>query len=285
MRRINDPHAMLPLVVQQYTRATEEDPSFALAWAALGSAHTRIYWYGIDRTNTRRALADAAIGRAFELVPSLPEARLARAEYLWQALGDHQGALTELTVAERALPNDPNFYRLRALVQMHMGDWDLSIADYDKALELDPRNVVSLRAQSQALTFKRDYLDVERSIERILDIAPDDGTAQVDLVHLGLYAHGHPRSHAATRRRPHRQPIPVRWRRRTCAGLPPSSIAITRERREFWTRRARILFSTGICAIPSRRSRCSMRERTSWPETARKPCASCNSRGARSSSN
>jgi DNA-binding winged helix-turn-helix (wHTH) protein/TolB-like protein len=190
LRRINEPHRMLPLVVQQYTRATEEDPSFALAWAALGRAHALSYWYGIDRTSARRDMADAAIRRAFELVPSLPEARLARAEYLWQTVGDHEGALNELAVAERALPNESSLYLLRAAVEMHMGDWDRAIADFDRALELDPRNVVYLRSQSHALMFQRDYPNVERKLERILEIAPDDGTAQVDLVHLELYAHG-----------------------------------------------------------------------------------------------
>ena len=189
-RRINEPQRMFPLAVQQYTRATEQDPSFALAWARLGIAHMGVYGYGIDRAPSRLALAEQAIRRAFDLVPGLPEAHLAKATYLSRGLADNHGALAEYAIAERLIPQDADLYFLRASVHSRLGEWDLSITDNEKALALDPRNVVYLRQQAQTYMFKRDYTRVEQDLGRILEIAPDDGTAHVDLAHLALYRGG-----------------------------------------------------------------------------------------------
>jgi DNA-binding winged helix-turn-helix (wHTH) protein/tetratricopeptide (TPR) repeat protein len=189
-RRNNDPHKMLRLIVQQYTRATEEDPGFALAWARLAIAHTGLYFRSIDRTPARLALADAALRVAFELAPALPEAHLAKAAFLGRGLGDYAGALAELVVAEPGLREDPDFYYLRAGLYMHLGEWERSLADHDSMLQLDPRNVVYLRQRSQVEISMHDYEAAERTLDRILELAPDDGTAYVDRVFLALYAHG-----------------------------------------------------------------------------------------------
>jgi TolB-like protein len=189
-RRLNEPQKILPLLVQQYSRATEEDPRFALAWARLGMAHAAVYWYGMDRAPERVQRADSAIRTALALAPALPEAHVAKADFLWRVRGDYQGALAEISVAERDIPQEPNLQFLRASLYMRRGEWDLAIAGLDKALEFDPRNVVYLRQQSTSYMLKRDHAGVERNLARILEIAPDDGTAYVDRAHLGLYAHG-----------------------------------------------------------------------------------------------
>jgi DNA-binding winged helix-turn-helix (wHTH) protein/TolB-like protein/Flp pilus assembly protein TadD len=188
--RRNDPINRLPVIVQQYTRATEEDPGFALAWARLGIAHAGMHFRGLDRTPARLALADAAIRKAFELAPALPEAHLARAALLGRGHGDFRGALAELVLAAPGLRQDPEFYFLRAGLYMHAGEWELSLVDHGTLLELDPRNVVYLRQRSLVETFKRDYAAVTRTLERVLELAPDDGTAHADQAFLALHAYG-----------------------------------------------------------------------------------------------
>jgi tetratricopeptide (TPR) repeat protein len=153
-------------------------------------AHVGLYWYGIDRTPERAQLADAAIGTALALAPALPEGHVAKAALLWRVRDDDQGALAEISIAEAAIPQDAELQFLRASLYMSRGKWDLAITGLENALESDPRNVVYLRMQSSGYMFKRDHAGVERNLARILDIAPDDGTAYVDRAHLGLYAYG-----------------------------------------------------------------------------------------------
>jgi tetratricopeptide (TPR) repeat protein len=190
LKRDNDPNHVLPVIVQQYTRATEEDPDFALAWARLAIAHTALHFRGIDRTSERLALADAAVSRALELAPALPEAHLARAAFLGRGLGDYDGALAELAAAEPEMRQDAEFYYLRAGLYMHKGEVQLAIADHDKLLELDPRNVVYLRQRYNVEHARRDYAAAERTLNRIIELAPDEGTAYVDQVALALCADG-----------------------------------------------------------------------------------------------
>jgi tetratricopeptide (TPR) repeat protein len=98
--------------------------------------------------------------------------------------------LAELAIAEPGLRQDPEFYFLRAGLYRRVRELERALADHVKMLELDPGNVVYLRQRSQVEISMRDYAAVERTLDRIIDLAPDDGTAYVDRVFLDLYAHG-----------------------------------------------------------------------------------------------
>ena len=67
-----DDRVYMPRAVEYFEQAVAQDPDFALAWAGLSGAHTRMYWYDLDRTPERRARALAAVERAFELSPVCP---------------------------------------------------------------------------------------------------------------------------------------------------------------------------------------------------------------------
>ena len=71
----------LELAKQQFEKAIEEDPKFALAWAALSRTHTLLYWFAVDKiTGQHLEKARDAAATAFELVPKLPEAHQAMGE-------------------------------------------------------------------------------------------------------------------------------------------------------------------------------------------------------------
>ena len=189
-RRSNNRLEDLPYALQLYERATAEDPEFALAWARLGVAHTGLYFYAIDRTPARLELAEKAIQKAFDLVPDLPEAHLARANYLNRGPGKYDEALAEFDLAEKFIRNDPDLYFFRASVHRRLGDWERSIKDHDRALELDPLNVVYLRQQHVNYLNVRDYARAEQYLDRVLEIAPDDATTYVDKAFLALFRDG-----------------------------------------------------------------------------------------------
>jgi DNA-binding winged helix-turn-helix (wHTH) protein/Flp pilus assembly protein TadD len=181
----------LPREVRLYGCAVDEDPSFALAWALLSRAHLGMYWFGLDQTPGRLALAKAAIDRAFALDPELPEGHLYLANYLYRGQHDYEAALSEFAVAERLLPENAEVYFLRASLYRRLGKLDLSIRDREKAIELDPTNIVYLREQHHSYLFQRDYERADALLDRILDrFRDDDGPTYVEKALLALYRNG-----------------------------------------------------------------------------------------------
>jgi hypothetical protein len=59
---------------------------------------------------------EAAVQAATRLRPDAAETHLARAQYLYYGLRDYAGALAELEIARRALPNDPRLFELTGYI-------------------------------------------------------------------------------------------------------------------------------------------------------------------------
>ena len=76
----------LRTTVSFFEEAVNYDPDFALAYAALSVVHSRIYFFGYDRTDERLAKARAAADKALSLQPDLPDAKLALAYYYYLSL-------------------------------------------------------------------------------------------------------------------------------------------------------------------------------------------------------
>ncbi|MFL2545847.1 MAG: winged helix-turn-helix domain-containing protein [Candidatus Rariloculaceae bacterium] len=167
----------MPLAVQMYESAVEEDPEFALAWAALSRANSQMYLSRANRTAARLDGIRVAAEKAFELDPGLPEAHLAMGSYYSEGLGEHASALQKLAIAEQLLPDSANIYQLRAFVQRRMGAWEESLQSMERAIELEPRNVERLVNQAISYHFLERYELSDALIDRALDIEPDSTSA------------------------------------------------------------------------------------------------------------
>jgi len=178
-----------PLAVQQFQRAVEEDPDFALAFARLSTAHNHIYHQSIDRTEARLSKVLSTARRALELEPGLPEAHVALVFY-HLLLGDLEAALGELAVAEQGMPGDLQLIATRALLYREQGQWQQALAGYDRANELDPRSEFLLFQQGNNYLALRDYAQAERYLDRALDIAPDYAVAYVVRTQIPLFRDG-----------------------------------------------------------------------------------------------
>lgn len=178
------------LAAQQYQRAVDEDPEFALAWAGLSRAHSGVYFFRVDPTESRRALARDAVERAFQLAPDLPEAHLAMGFYHYHGYLDYERALQEVAIAEAGMPGDPQIFLARAFIYRRMGQIEQSVASMDRALELDPRNIEQLLTQAGSYTRLRDYDGAQLYVERAREFAPDSADAFVGEAMLPLYRDG-----------------------------------------------------------------------------------------------
>jgi TolB-like protein/Flp pilus assembly protein TadD len=172
--------------VDLLNQAVARDPSFFEAYCQLAYANDNLYFLGNDHTPARLALAEAAIQSAFRLRPDAGEAHLARAENLYRGYLDLDGALAELDIARKTLPNDSRVPELTGYIIRRQGKQEESIKNLLRALELDPRNFFILEQIALSYQNLRRYPEMVAMLDRGLTIKPGDveiGTtrASVDL--------------------------------------------------------------------------------------------------------
>ena len=118
--------------VELLEKATQHDPNFALAYCALAKAQ-------LDVDNFE--LAKKAAETALRLRPDLAEVHLALARYYWLAPdSNYDRARDELAIVRRTLPNNAEALLIDATIGRRQNRWDASLANLQKASELDPSN-------------------------------------------------------------------------------------------------------------------------------------------------
>ena len=164
--------------------AVARDPSFFRAYCQLAFVHDSLYFYGFDRTPARLALAEAALETASRLRPDAGETHLARAWNLYWGHLDYDGALAELEVAHRTLPDNPRILSLTGSVQRRQGHWEESTRTFERTANLDPRNFGVLQnIEGNYATLGR-YAEQQVWLDRILALEPDDAVTKVILAEV-----------------------------------------------------------------------------------------------------
>jgi serine/threonine protein kinase/tetratricopeptide (TPR) repeat protein len=162
-------------------QAVARDPLFFHAYCQLAHAHGLLYFFGLDHTPARLASMEAAVQAAFRLRPDAGEAHLARAENLYFGYLDYEGALAELELARRSLPNNSLVFAVQGYIQRRQGRWDESTRNLERAIELDPRNFFLLQQIALSYGVLRRYADEISVLRRALAIEPDDVNTKVAL--------------------------------------------------------------------------------------------------------
>lgn len=171
--------ANLLQAVDLLNQAVSRDPSFLLAYCLLASTHDLLYFLGDDHTTERLALAEAALQKAFRLRPDAGEAHLARAENLYRGYLDYDGALAELEIARKTLPNNPHVFELIGYITRRQGKEEEGLHILERALELDPRNLSTMQQIALSYGTLRRYPEDAAILDRALSILPDDAEIQV----------------------------------------------------------------------------------------------------------
>ena len=171
---------------QLLAEAVARDPTFLGAYCQLAEVHDVLYFFGLDRTPQRLALAEEAVNAAFKLKPDSGEAHLAKARHLYQGYLAYDAALDELAIAREKLPNYPGVFTLGGYIYRRQGKWDESAVQFENALSLDPRNIYTLQQISISCNLVRRYADAANALDRALKIAPTSiemrlARAEVDL--------------------------------------------------------------------------------------------------------
>jgi serine/threonine protein kinase/tetratricopeptide (TPR) repeat protein len=178
------------IAIEMYEKAVELDQTFALAYANLSQAHSRMYWYYYDRTDERLNKAKEAVDRALELKPDLPEAHLALGFYYYHGRRDYDRALEQFAIAQKDQPNNSDLLAAIGYVQRRQGKFEQAVTNLKKAAELDPRS--NKMAAELAFTYEviRKYPEAEYYFDRAISLAPDWPVAYSGKAWLYIYSEG-----------------------------------------------------------------------------------------------
>jgi len=158
-----------------YERAVELDPNFALAWARFSRANANLYFgRGAETTSARRDAAKSALEHAQKLEPNSAETLLALGYYQYWVLRDYGSAKTTFGRVSKLLPGSSEVSYALALVNRRQGHWDQSIAYFERALAVDPRNVPLLMDSAETCAMRRQFSAALELYDRALDITPND---------------------------------------------------------------------------------------------------------------
>src|SRR5215471_1068543 len=173
--------------IELLDEAVKRDPSFFDAYCQLARAHEFLFAVsGHDHTPARLALAEAAVQAATRLRPDAGETHLARAGYLYHGPRDYAGALAELEIAQRALPNDPRLFELTGYILQRRGQREEGLRNLERAVELDPRNFFTLQQIALSCQSLRRYAEAIAALDRAVAILPENAETRADrgLVYL-----------------------------------------------------------------------------------------------------
>jgi TolB-like protein/cytochrome c-type biogenesis protein CcmH/NrfG len=165
---------MLP-AIGFYERAVELDPNFAIAWARLSRMNAILYFFPHDTAGAaRRGAAKRALDHAQKLEPNSPETLVALGYYQYLVLRDYGAAKTTFARVRQMLPASSEVLSALGGVTRLEGHWDQSIAYFEQALALDPRNVELLMRAARTYGMLRQFPAALKLYDRVLDLTPND---------------------------------------------------------------------------------------------------------------
>jgi TolB-like protein/Flp pilus assembly protein TadD len=159
---------------QLFERALGLDSNFALAHAALSEVHGQMYWFRYDPSPAQAVRQREEAEAALRLAPDLPQAHAAMGlAYFWGSR-DYRRTLDEFAIALKGLPNDARLWMYTGAVHSRMGNWNETVAAFEKAAQLDPRDAnlfFSLGGSTYRVTHR--YAEAVSAYNRALTLAPD----------------------------------------------------------------------------------------------------------------
>src|SRR6476660_9052735 len=150
------------VAVTLLNKAIAHDPKFTLAYCLLNEAYVLEYRFGEDHLPEHLAVAKDAAETALRLEPTREEPRLALARYYYHGLNEYRRTAQELSKIPSSAPHEVEFFTLASLVERRLGQFEASIRNGEKAVELDPQNTSLAVSLVQTYSGLRQFHDSER---------------------------------------------------------------------------------------------------------------------------
>jgi len=161
------------MATQYYERATQLDPSYALAWVGLSRAR---YWQadkGLIPTEEGQRLAREADERALALDPNLPQAHAQMGRIKRQLDLDWAGAQASVQRAIALDPGNSEYVRSAAFTAAMLGRFDQALKLAHRAVDLDPLNAESWENLGETRFWAGQVEESVADFEKALALSPD----------------------------------------------------------------------------------------------------------------
>jgi TolB-like protein/DNA-binding winged helix-turn-helix (wHTH) protein/Flp pilus assembly protein TadD len=174
------------MAAKYFERATQLDPSYALAWAWLSRVR---YWQlniGLIPAEEGHRLAREAVERALALNPNLAEAHSQLARLKRNVDFDWAGADDSIRQAIALEPGNPEYLDHAAFAAVEFGRSDDALALAQRALELDPLNAFSWGERGEIEYYEGQLAGAEADVKKSLELSPDVWPGPVSLSKIYL---------------------------------------------------------------------------------------------------
>ncbi len=178
--------------IELFQQATKLDPNFALAYVGIAESYSSMTSYPYISPKDAAPHSHAAIGRALELDPELPEAHAVAAMIATTYDWDYAKAEREF---KRAIELGPNLaithYRYGWIYLSALGRHDEAVTEMKRAMELEPLSIQQGANYAGTLIYARRFDDAVEQATKTNELDPNHVGAQNWLCHAlnakGLY--------------------------------------------------------------------------------------------------
>ena len=181
--------------IEYLQRAITIDPNYALAYSGLGDAYLLRLVITGERTaaNADETLSKARLAavKALELDPDLPDAHGLMGLVLFMQEHDFAGFEREIKRAIELNPNYAEGHRRNGLRLFYLGQFDAALAEYKKALDLDPLSNLTNFNYAHTFTYAGRYDEAEAHIQKNLKMDPGFPLFNAQLSILYLFKGDH----------------------------------------------------------------------------------------------
>ena len=175
-----------------FERATQLDPSYALAWAWLSRARLWQANEGLIPMEEGRRLAREAVERALALDPDLAMTHAQMGRIKQQVDYDWAGANASFQRAVTLEPGNPEYVGVAAVVTACFGRFDNALQLNRRAIELDPLNASSWEALAETESMMGQLDQSAADSKKALEVNPDHWGSSINLSRIYLLQ-GRPR--------------------------------------------------------------------------------------------
>jgi TolB-like protein/DNA-binding winged helix-turn-helix (wHTH) protein len=161
------------MAAKYYERATQLDPTYALAWAGLSRARNWQASVGLIPAEDGHRLAREAIERALALDPNLAEADSQMARLKTYVDFDWAGADASIQRAIAIEPGNPWYLDQAADSAARFGRFDEALPLARRAVELDPLSPNSWEERGEIEYYAGQPAGAEADIKKALALSPD----------------------------------------------------------------------------------------------------------------
>lgn len=156
-----------------FERATQLDPSYALAWVGLSRAR---YWQaniGVIPVEQGQRLARESVERALALDPNLPEAHSQMSRIRRQVDYDWVGADAAIRRAVALDPRNPRYLGEAAFMADLLGRFDEAVRLESQAIESDPLDSESWEQLGEIKYYAGRFDEAVAAANRSIELNPD----------------------------------------------------------------------------------------------------------------